>query len=131
MERVLVLGSLRIPFLSGIQVDRFEGFVQGMGQLKASEYTAVIMDLRSNGNNHPLDKVLESIEVIQERSHGVPIIIVARENSLEMERSIRQKGIFYYLCGDLDPKIWKEIFIRSLVYSTSRRPRETTLSLAS
>jgi len=45
---------------------------------------------------------LEVIPVLRDLKAGVPVIVIATEDSLEMERSVREKGIFYYLVHPVD-----------------------------
>lgn len=45
---------------------------------------------------------LEVIPVIRAVWSGVPVIVIADEDSLELERRARQAGIFYYFVHPLD-----------------------------
>ncbi len=128
MDRVLVVGPIRVPSLSGIQIEQYKRHVQGLRNLATSGYSAVVMDLPAGrGINHALDM----IATIQERSPGTPIIVVARRNSFAIEKSIRERGVFYYFCGMPDPKNWEEILKLTLAYSHSHPPHTFSLSYAS
>jgi ActR/RegA family two-component response regulator len=128
MDRVLVVGPVRVPSLSGIQIDRYKRHVQGLSHLATSGYSAVVVDLPSGKG---IDHVLDMIATIQERSPGTPIIVVARRNSLAIEKSIRERGVFYYFCGVPDPKNWEEILKLTVAYSHAHHPHVFSLSYAS
>ncbi|MCH7761738.1 hypothetical protein IIA15_10135 [candidate division TA06 bacterium] len=134
MERVLVVGPIQVPSLSGVQLDHYERPLQGISQLDADFYTTVVMSLpmdRIASNGSPIDRALDFIHAVQEKAPGTPIIVVARRNSLELERSIRERGVFCYLCQDLKPQNWREILTYSFAYSTAQHPRNHFLPLAS
>lgn len=46
---------------------------------------------------------LDVIPVIQAARPDLPVIVIAEEDSLELERKARQKSIFYYLVHPVDP----------------------------
>lgn len=47
-------------------------------------------------------KNLDVINVIQAIRQDLPIIVIAEDDSLELERIARQKGIFYYLVQPIE-----------------------------
>jgi DNA-binding NtrC family response regulator len=58
---------------------------------------ALIFGLRRDGLDH-----LEVIPIVHQVWPDVPVIIVAYEDSLDLERRARQAGIFYYSLHPLD-----------------------------
>ena len=46
---------------------------------------------------------LDVIPVIRAIKSDLPVIVVAAEDSLDLERTARQRGIFYYLVHPIDP----------------------------
>jgi DNA-binding NtrC family response regulator len=47
---------------------------------------------------------LDLIPVIHAARRELPVIVIAEEDSLELERKARQKSIFYYLVHPVDPQ---------------------------
>ncbi len=45
---------------------------------------------------------LEVVPLIHAVRHELPVIVVAEDDSLELERSAREKGIFYYLVRPIE-----------------------------
>jgi DNA-binding response OmpR family regulator len=46
---------------------------------------------------------LDVIPLIRAVRSDLPVIVIAEEDSLELERRVRQKGIFYYLVHPIEP----------------------------
>jgi DNA-binding NtrC family response regulator len=62
---------------------------------------------------------LEMIPVIHAVRSDLPIIVLAEEDSLELERAARQKKIFYYLVHPLDSSEVKAVLEDVLRYPSS------------
>lgn len=58
---------------------------------------AVLLGVRPETLSH-----LDVIEVLRAIGLETPVIVIAEEDSLELERRARQKGIFYYLVHPVD-----------------------------
>ncbi len=55
------------------------------------------------GVGHKTLEHLDVIPVIHAARPDLPVIVIAEEDSLELERKARQKSIFYYLVHPVDP----------------------------
>ena len=58
---------------------------------------AIVLGLEASTLSH-----LDVIPVIRAVRSDLPVIVIARKDSLDLERAARQKGVFYYLIHPLD-----------------------------
>ncbi len=94
-EDVTVLRSASGP--GGPVFRTVESAVKAAHQAVAHRPMAVVLGV-DTGSSASLD-VIPVIHAV----HGdLPVIVVASEDSLELERSARQKGVFYYLVHPID-----------------------------
>jgi DNA-binding response OmpR family regulator len=64
---------------------------------------------------------LDVIPVFRAVRSELPVIVIADEDSLELERRARQAGIFYYLVHPLDSREVKAVLEDLLRHAGSRR----------
>jgi len=63
--------------------------------------------------------LLEMISVIRAVRHELPVLVIAENGSLELERSARQKEIFYYLVHPVECSELEAVLQDLLRYSKS------------
>jgi len=61
---------------------------------------------------------LEAISVVRASRSELPVIVIARDDSLELERRARQEGVFYYL---IHPVARREV--EAVLEDVDRYPR--------
>ncbi len=75
---------------------------------------AIVLGVRSNTIT-----LLELISVIRAVRHELPVLVIAEDDSLEVERSARQKEIFYYLVHPVERLELEAVLQDLLRYSKS------------
>ena len=75
-----------------------------MDELAEENYDAAVLDMY-------MDKVngIQVIAAIKEISPKFPIIVITGDNSIELEREIRSRGVFYYFIKPFDMKELNEV----------------------
>jgi DNA-binding NtrC family response regulator len=63
---------------------------------------------------------LDLIPLIRAMRSELPVIVIAEEDSLELERRARQKDIFYYLVHPVDRSEARAVLADALRYSRDR-----------
>jgi DNA-binding NtrC family response regulator len=62
---------------------------------------------------------LEVIPMIHTAREGLPVVVIADDDSLDLERRVRSKSIFYYLVHPVDPvevaAVLKDVLRRTAV----------------
>jgi DNA-binding NtrC family response regulator len=97
-------GSLR--FLEAIlktenfEVESFAHLSQVVASCSRRKYKMTIISLSHKGR-WGTEERLEPLRVIRELDPGMPIVVVCDQESLEMERKLREIGIFYLLTKPL------------------------------
>jgi DNA-binding NtrC family response regulator len=92
-------------------------------RLKSFRFSAVVVDVESETLS-PED----CITLAKAAAPYTPIIVVARENSLDAEKSVRQMGIFYYLVRPLDKEEYVEALGDAMEFATSVGAKEMIAS---
>lgn len=67
-------------------------------------------------------KNLDVINVIQAIRSDLPIIVIAEEDSLDLERRARQRGIFYYLVQPIERQEVEAVLKDVLRHAKVERP---------
>lgn len=75
-------------------------------ELKSKEYSVLILDIYMDGmeNEHTISK-------IKKLKPDMPIIVITGDNSLDLERRIRQNKIHYYLVKPFAMNELKEVIL--------------------
>jgi len=63
------------------------------------------------------DSTLDTIDVIHAVLKTTPIIVIAADDSLELERNCREKSIFYYLVEPIDRSELKAVIESALQFA--------------
>ena len=111
MERVLVVeknGGTAQPVVGvasgiGLGVDICEGADQAMDMLRSCKYSSVFVDIDTTGRNP-----VEIVGAFKNASPGTSIITFTAQNHLELERGIRNEGVYYYIVGPTSETELKE-----------------------
>jgi DNA-binding NtrC family response regulator len=79
----------------------FEDIEKAIEHLSPGDYQVLLMGLCKQTQQGELDG-LRAIPIVRKIDPGLPIIAIAHDESLEMERKARLAGIFYYLLQPLE-----------------------------
>ena len=81
-------------------------------EVSAGHPIVIILGVRSSSVAN-----LETIDVIHAVRERIPVIVVAEEDSLDLERKARERGVFYYLVEPLDAAEIEAVIEDTLRYS--------------
>ena len=98
----------------GIEPDMCQGLGEAILRLKEHHYHALVVDI----DQESLDPV-DVIGVLKAISPGASVIAITNENRLEMEKHVRELGIFYYLVKPVEEREYAEAISRALQRSSS------------
>ncbi|TET78114.1 response regulator [candidate division TA06 bacterium] len=98
----------------GIEPDLCQGLGEAILKLREHHYHALVVDI----DQESLDPA-DVIGVLKAVSPGVSVIAITDENRLEMEKHVREQGIFYYLVKPVEEREYAEAVNRALQYSDS------------
>jgi len=98
----------------GIDSDLCQGLGEAILRLRNHRYHAAVIDLGQEAMD-PAD-VIGAVKAI---SPGVSVIAITDENRLELEKDVREQGVFYYLVKPIDEREYTEAVNRALEYSNS------------
>jgi len=82
---------------------------QAIEMVQTKNYSSVVVDLDQEG----IDPV-DAIEVIKGISPGTAIIAVTGRNRMDLEKTVRKEGIFYYMVKPLDDDEFREAIERAV-----------------
>ncbi|MFQ5905256.1 MAG: response regulator [bacterium] len=122
MARVLILaqdglfGKKLSDLVSayGIESDLCQGLGEAILRLRNHRYYTAVIDI-----SHEAMDPADAIGAIKAISPGLSVIVITDENRLELEKDIREQGVFYYLVKPLDEREYTEAVNRALEYSNS------------
>jgi len=111
MERVLVVeknGGTAQPVVGvaygiGLGVDICECADEAVSMLKSCKYSSIFLDIDTTGRNP-----VEIVGAFKNASPGTRIITFTEQNHLELERGIRNEGVYYYIVGPTSENELKE-----------------------
>jgi CheY-like chemotaxis protein len=111
MERVLVVeknGNTVQPIVGvasgiGLDVDICEGADEAVSMLRSCKYSSIFVDIDTTGRNP-----VEIVGRFKNASPGTSIITFTAQNHLELERGIRNEGVYYYIVGPTSEAELKE-----------------------
>lgn len=109
-----VAAPMKASASSGAVVNTVDSAVAVAHQVVARHPAAVFI-----GVGRRRSKNLEIIPVIHTAREGLPVIVIADEDSLDLERRARSRSIFYYLVHPVDPAevaaVLKDVLRRAAV----------------
>lgn len=105
VARVLVLDSdpvfaarlKAMLFARGLDVEIVGGIAEAAERMKDTDVDCVVMD-----EGLPEMKGSDAVPVLKAIAPGIPVIVTAVNNSVELETRIRRTGVFFYHCKAFD-----------------------------
>ena len=97
-----------------IESDLCTGLGEAILKLRDHHYHAAVVDVGEGGAD-PAD----TIGAMKAVSPGISIIAITDENRLELEKHIREHGVFYYLVKPVDEREYTEAVNKALEFSGS------------
>jgi len=88
----------------GYSVQTVESGVSAIREILKEKFQVLILDIYMAGIDG-----FETISILKRIDSHLPIIVITGNNSLQIEKKIRAKGIFYYLVKPFDMKEMKEV----------------------
>lgn len=88
----------------GYSVQTVESGVSAIRKILKEKFQVLILDIYMAGIDG-----FETISILKRIDSHLPIIVITGNNSLQVEKKIRTKGIFYYLVKPFDMKEMKEV----------------------
>jgi DNA-binding NtrC family response regulator len=98
----------------GIESDLCDGLGDAILRLRDHHYRAVVVDVEE-GTVAPA----ETIGTMKAISPGISIIAIIDKNRLELEKDIREQGVFYYLVKPVEDREYLDAVNQALEYSNS------------
>lgn len=116
VERDVLFGKrLRdLTSAQGIEPDICQGLGEAIIKLKEHHYYALVVDI----DQESLDPA-DVVGVLKAISPGVSVIVITDQNRLEMEKHVREQGVFYYLVKPVEGREYAEAVNRALQHSNS------------
>jgi len=102
----------------GYSVQTVESGVAAIRKILKEKFYALILDIYMEGMGG-----FETISILKKIDPHLPIIVITGNDSLETERKIRTKGIFYYFVKPFDMKEMKEVVKLALKKCSERGHR--------
>ena len=85
----------------GYAFQLFEDIEEAIQQTSPGEFHALLLGLSEGSKEGRLDG-LRAIPILRKIDPYLPIIVIAHDDSLEVEREARMAGVFYYLLQPLE-----------------------------
>lgn len=82
---------------AGTLLQEMESTAELARQAVTHSSMGIVLGVGKNTLHH-----LDVIPVIRAVREELPVIVIAEEDSLELERAVREKGVFYYLVHPID-----------------------------
>ena len=97
-------GSLLAGLLiaEGFEVETISHFSEAIAPCLQRSYRTAILSL-DHARWPPRKQRLEVVRVLRQIDPDLPLIVICDEEGLEMERELREAGIFYFLTRPLSP----------------------------
>ncbi len=94
-------GSLRfieaLLKAGGFEVESFSQLSEAVAPCLRRKYKMALISISHKGGSEEVEAMLEPLRMMHELDPDMPLVVVCDQESLEMERKLREAGIFYLL----------------------------------